>query len=225
MKTKTFLLILALAAAFKCPAQLLWLEGGLDIFGVTQEGKLYIPDTSAQSLYVGSRDVDRGMSHFGIIIEGFYPINFGSTSYEHFATGPVFGFSLTQGRKKLSYDPAYQPKEEKFFNNGTGNLHMPLFWSIRIGNMVDVEKSYYGFELAAGMQFTHLNTADEKGWSALPAVRGAFQYRKFSFAMCYYFIPYTSYYNVNGEEIPRLQNKMSSIEIKYAFDWWLGRVD
>jgi len=208
-----------------CRAQLLWLHGGVDIMSITQTGTLYIVDPASPSGFVSPKEVDRGFTHFGIVVEGFYPINFLKDSYSTFGTGPVIGISLTNGQRKISLDPAYQPQPEKFFNNGTGNLRVPMFWSIRTGNMVDYDKTKLGFEGAAGLQLMHFNTADEIGWALFPAVRAAVQFKRVSLTLNYFPSKYVSYYNTEEGQMKRLTNQVFSMEFKYAFDWYLGSVD
>lgn len=225
MKKRLLLFLFTLLASQVCRAQLLWLHGGVDIMSITQKGTLFIVDPASPSSFVTPTAVDRGFTHFGIVVEGFYPINFLKDSYSTFGTGPVMGISLTSGQRKISLDPAYQPQEEKFFNNGTGNLRIPMFWSFRTGNMIDYEKSRLGFEGAAGMQLMHFNTADEIGWALFPALRAAVQYKRISLTLNYFPTKYVSYYNTEEGQVKRLSNQVFSMEFKYAFDWYLGRVD
>lgn len=223
MKLKTFIIGL-LFLSLESRAQLIWVEGGLDMFEVAQQGVIYIADTSSNP-NIRPQVVDRALQHIGLIFEGYYPINFGTSSYDQFSTGPVFGISITKGRKKDSYDPNYGPEEEKFFNNGTGNIRFPILWSIRTGNMIDPSLHKYGFEFAAGMHIVHINTADEIGWATLPGLRGTIQYRRISFGINYYPVKYTSYYRFNGEDTVRLKNTLFSLELKYSYDLFLGSVD
>lgn len=221
---KVIVLCTVLLASLHANAQLVWLEGGLEILSLKQNGTLFIADTISIP-NIREEKIDQGMSHFGIVAEVFYPINQNHETFERFSTGLVFGFSLTNGWRKTSVDPGYKPQPEKFFNNGTGNLRIPLLWSVRFGNMRDPEAYTFGLELAVGMHLFHFDTANERGWATLPGGKFTAQYKGFGLSLIYYPVSYNSYYNFPEGEALRLKNTPFTMEFKYSFPLFLGPVD
>lgn len=219
---KIFILLFALTG-IHASAQLLWVEGGADFLQMKQSGELYASDANVPTSYsrVG---IERSLMHMGLVAEAFYVINFNHSTFDRFATGPVAGFSITNGWRKLSADAAYQPQPDKFFNNGTGNFRMPLLWSVRFGFLRDPDVAKFGFELAAGANLFHFDTADERGWGLLPTIKTTVSIRRVGLSVNFLPLDYTSYYEINGVQTERLRNSVITFEIKYAYDFFLGSV-
>lgn len=220
MSRKAFTTLLLVCTGALLHAQMLRIEPGFDFLQIRQQGTVYTPTPGTSPVYYLPAGVDRFITQAGLQLNVFYPLNFGTGSFEKFAYGPESGITIYRSHRNQSVDPQYQFKPDGTKIKGPGIVRIPVMVSIRFGNQKNVPETKWGLSMSAGAQLLHFKTADEAGWGFLPGGKIQVQRKALCFGISYYFTRYKSYYVLDGAEMIRLSNTLLGYHFSYAIDWY-----
>jgi hypothetical protein len=205
--------VLACAPLF---SQAFRIEFGYSLLSYTQTGRLYAQHPGHVPSWYESAKVDRKLRSHGFTASVFYPLNFGTRSYEVLSFGPQLGIALNKSSMEFSQDAAYKKI--------TGmNVRVPLLFSVRIGSLHTAYRHVLGIALASGIEMMQMRIADQTGTFYLPVVQVSFALSRFSFNVNSYPMSIESVYMMSGKEVPRLTTRFIEFQVLIAFDCYPGR--
>lgn len=192
-------------------AQHFRIEIGYSLLVNTQKGTAYTVDLNHVPTVYNKSEIDRRLFASGITATLYYPLNFGTFSFEKFSFGPQIGITSSASSLNASYDVNYRNSPDK------PTLRIPVMLSIRRGSLNAVNQKRVGCALAAGVEGVQLNVADETGKFLLPVIQFKVGLKYVQLACNVYPMSIQSVYKIDGVETKRLNTKLIEFQFLIGF--------
>jgi hypothetical protein len=209
---RKFFLIVVLVVPTVLSAQLFRIEFGYSLMVNTQDGKTYGIDPHHSPNVYNQYNIERKLWTSGFVATVYYPLNFGTCSFEKFSIGPQLGVVISQSSLYASNDENYRNIADK------PTIKVPLMFSVRGGRMNANRDKKFGSAFAVGVEAIHLNAADETGNFLIPVIQFKAGIKLMVFTCNLYPMSIQSSYILDGHKIDRLNTKVLEFQILFGID-------
>lgn len=193
-------------------AQLVRFEFGAGFLINSQSGIVFAPDVSHTTLWYDEIDVERRMWQPTFSVQLYYPINFGTLSYERFSIGIQTGLAYGLTTPGRVFDQVYLDE------HSVVPLRIPLMMLLRTGSCNELFRKKSGLVVGGGLEIVSLSFADEYGKFLVPVVHVGLGIKRSTTSLIIFPEEITSTYLNDGVESKRLSNKLIEFRFSLAIE-------